>query len=254
MWGQGTQNHRPCVHWLNMLIMPKKGQPRNSETTAYQNIHARVYTLFAQAGISSHVAARYVKEKTITPAIKADIMSELRESLLNELADMYDAEQQLLKALPKLEEAAAAPELKETLESHGRETEEHVERLKETFSVLGATPKAKKCQAMQGLIAEAEQQISDHGGDAALVCLAQKIEHYEIAAYGTLRSWASLLEEDQAADLLADILDQEKMTDERLTEIAESTINIEAAEEEASQGEEAEQEEVEAPRRTRRRS
>ena len=184
-------------------------------------------------------------------------MSELRESLLNELADMYDAEQQLQKALHKMESAAIAPELKETFQTHARETEDHVERLKEVFTALGTSPKTKKCQAMQGLIAEAEQGISNHDGDAALICMAQKIEHYEIASYGTLRSWASLLEEDQAADMMTDILDQEKTTDERLTDVAESTINIEAAEDEAAQGEEAAEEEeeaVETPRRGRRKS
>jgi len=172
---------------------------------------------------------------------KGTAMSELRDSLIKELGDVYDAEQQLLKALPKMAQAASSPELKEALEGHLRETEEQVERLKEVFETLGVPVKSKPCKAMQGLIAEAEQGIKD--GDAALIAMAQKIEHYEIASYGTLRSWASLLEEEDIADLLADTLDEEKGCDEQLTEIAESTANIEAAEDEAADMEDEEEEE-----------
>ncbi len=176
-------------------------------------------------------------------------MSELRESLMSELADMNDAEQQLLKAMPELHEAAGSAELKSALESHREETENQADRLKHIFTELGQPPKEKKCQAMQGLIAEAEQRIAEDAGDAALICLLQKIEHYEIASYGTLRSWASVLEEDKVSDMLADTLDEEKAFDERLTEIADSTINIEAAEDEAAEREEP----VVTPKRTRRR-
>jgi ferritin-like metal-binding protein YciE len=170
-------------------------------------------------------------------------MSELRDSLIKELGDIYDAEQQLLKALPKMVQAAASPELKEAVEAHLRETEQQVARLKEIFETLGQPVKSKPCKAMQGLIADAEQGIKDHDGDAALISIAQKIEHYEIASYGTLRSWASLLEEEEIADLLADSLDEEKGCDEQLTEIAESTANIEAAEDEAAAEEDEEEEE-----------
>ena len=103
--------------------------------------------------------------------------------------------------------------------------------------------KSKPCKAMLGLIAEAEQRIKDADGDAALIAMAQKIEHYEIASYGTVRSWASLLEEEDIADLLADTLDEEKGCDEQLTEIAESTANIEAAEDEGAEMEGEEEEE-----------
>ena len=173
-------------------------------------------------------------------------MSELRDSLIKELGDIYDAEQQLVKALPKMAQAASSTELKEALEGHLRETQEQVERLKEAFETLGVPVKSKPCKAMQGLIAEAEQGIKDTDGDAALIAMAQKIEHYEIASYGTLRSWASLLEEEDIADLLADTLDEEKGCDEQLTEIAESTANIEAAEDEAADMEEDEAEEENA--------
>lgn len=180
---------------------------------------------------------------------KGTAMSELRDSLIKELGDIYDAEQQLIKALPKMAQAASSPELKEAVEAHLRETEQQVERLKGIFETLGVPAKSKPCRAMQGLIAEAEQGIKEHDGDAALIALAQKIEHYEIATYGTLRSWASLLEEEDIADLLADTLDEEKSCDEQLTEIAESTANIEAAEGEGAEMEDEEEAEDE-PKRT----
>jgi len=178
--------------------------------------------------------------------MKGTAMSELRDSLIKELGDIYDAEQQLLKALPKMAQAAASAELKEAVEGHLRETEQQVERLKEIFETLSQPVKTKPCKAMQGLIAEVEQTIKDHEGDAALIAGAQKIEHYEIASYGTLRSWASLLEEEDIAELLADSLDEEKSCDEQLTEIAESTANIEAAEGEGAEAEEGEEEEESA--------
>ena len=170
-------------------------------------------------------------------------MSELRDNLIKELGDIYDAEQQLLKALPKMAEAATAGELKAACEEHLEQTQDHLGRLKEVFEALDVPVKGKTCKAMQGLIAEAEQGIKDGDGDAALIAMAQKIEHYEIATYGSLRSWASILEEDDAAELLSENLDQEKEFDERLTEIAESTANIEAAEDEAEEMEDEEDEE-----------
>ena len=160
-------------------------------------------------------------------------MSELREALLGELADMLDAEQQMSKALKKVEEAATAGELKSALEEHKRATEEQVGRLKQVFKKLGQPARTKTCHAMQGLVQEANERIENDAGDAALISVLQKMEHYEIASYGTLRSWASLLEEVSAAELLGDILDAERSFDEQLTELAESTINIEAAEDEA---------------------
>jgi ferritin-like metal-binding protein YciE len=164
-------------------------------------------------------------------------MSELRETFLDELADLYDAEQQITKALPKMEEAAESEELKEAFTSHLEETENQVERLKQVFELFEKEPKAKKCKAMKGLIEEADELIKEESGDAALICAAQKVEHYEIASYGSLLSWARLLGEDEAADLLEETLDEERATDERLTEIAESTINVEEAEEEGEEEE-----------------
>src|SRR5688572_12695260 len=166
-------------------------------------------------------------------------MSELREMFLDELSDIYDAETQLLKALPKMAEAAADNELKEGFRDHLTETETHLERLKQVFEMLGKPAKGQPCKAMQGLLAEGEELIKEDAGDAALICAAQKMEHYEIATYGTLCSWARLLEEEDAEELLLATLDEEKAVDQKLTELAEDTINIEAAEGEAEEEEEA---------------
>ena len=154
-------------------------------------------------------------------------MSKLRETFLDELADLYDAEKQLIKALPKMAKAAEHEELKAAFETHLEETQEHVNRLEQVFRAFGSKPKGKKCKAMQGLIEEGEEIIDEEMGDAALICAAQKVEHYEIASYGCLQSWATLLEENESADLLQETLDEEKATDEKLTQTAESAINLE---------------------------
>jgi ferritin-like metal-binding protein YciE len=162
-------------------------------------------------------------------------MSALKETLLNELADVYDAEKQLLKALPKMAKAASDEDLKDAFESHLEETEEHVQRLEKVFEMFGQSAKGKKCKAMQGLIEEGEELIRDKQGDAALICAAQKVEHYEIASYGSLCAWAKAIGEEDAADLLEETLDEEKAADEKLTGIAESSANTEeAGEEEAA--------------------
>ncbi len=158
-------------------------------------------------------------------------MSTLRETFLDELADIYDAEKQLVKALPKMAKAAKNQELKQGFQTHLEETEGHVERLEQVFEQFGAKAKAKKCKAMKGLIEEGEDLIDDEEGDAALICAAQKVEHYEIAAYGSLKSWAELLGEEDAANLLDETLNEEKATDDKLTEVAESAINPDESEE-----------------------
>jgi ferritin-like metal-binding protein YciE len=170
-------------------------------------------------------------------------MSSLRETLIAELADVYDAEKQILKALPKMAEAAEHEELKTAFETHLSETEEQIHRLEQVFEILGEPAKGKKCKAMQGLIKEAEEKIKEEEGDAALICAAQKVEHYEIASYGSLHSWAELLGEDDAAELLEETLEEERATDEKLTETAESAINVEESEEEGEEEEEEGEEE-----------
>ena len=155
-------------------------------------------------------------------------MNALRETFVEELMDLYDAEKQLLKALPKMAKAAEHEELKEAFDSHLHETEEHVRRLEQVFKLMEQPVKTKKCKAMQGLIEEGEELISEEEGDAALICAAQKVEHYEIAGYGTLRTWADLLGRKEAAQLLEFTLDEEKQADQKLTEIARR-LNLRAS-------------------------
>jgi ferritin-like metal-binding protein YciE len=162
----------------------------------------------------------------------------LQELLIEELRDIYNAEGQLLKALPKMAKAATSERLKEAFERHLEETETHVERLEQAFESLGEPVKGKKCKAMEGLLEEGKEVMEEHSEssmlDAALICAAQKVEHYEIASYGTICTWADLLGLDEVSDLLKETLDEEKTTDETLTEIAESEINTQAVQEEAA--------------------
>jgi ferritin-like metal-binding protein YciE len=159
-------------------------------------------------------------------------MSTLRESFINELKDLFDAEKQLLKALPKMAEAAENEELRTAFEEHQGQTEEHIQRLEQVFEALDETAKPKKCKGMQGLIAEAEESIQQEEGDAALIAAAQKAEHYEISAYGTLAAWSKALGEEDTTELLEQTLEEERETDERLTTIAESVVNEEESDDE----------------------
>ena len=157
----------------------------------------------------------------------------LHDAFLDELRDMYHAEKQLTSALPKLAKKAKSPDLSEAFRSHLAETENHVTRLEQVFAELGETAKAKTCDGMKGIIAEANEMIGesydDQTMDAVLIASAQRAEHYEIAAYGTLVTWARTMEHDSAADLLQQNLDEEKAADEKLTDVAESGINEQAA-------------------------
>jgi ferritin-like metal-binding protein YciE len=165
-------------------------------------------------------------------------MSKLNDCFLTELADIYDAEKQLTKALAKMAKAAEHEELKEAFASHLAKTEEHVLRLEEVFDLLGDKAPSQKCRAMQGLVAEIDGRIKDELGDASLICASQKIEHYEIAAYGCLRSWAKLLDYDEASNLLEETLDEETDADEHLTSLAVQIVNLDAREtEHAGKGE-----------------
>ena len=164
-------------------------------------------------------------------------MSQLRETFIEELKDLYDAEKQLTKALPKMAKAAESQELRDGFETHLEETQQHIERLEQVFEQFDETPKGKRCKGMAGLIEEGEELIKEEEGDAGLISAAQKAEHYEIAAYGSLVSWAKLLGENEAAELLGQTLDEEKQTDEKLTEIAESSINVEESQGESDQEE-----------------
>lgn len=158
-------------------------------------------------------------------------MSTLRETFIKELRDIYDAEHQIIEALPKAIKAAKHEELKNALDSHLDETRGHVERLEEVFEIVGESPRRKKCKGTEGLIAEGEESIQENAGDAALISAMQKIEHYELAAYGSLASWARLLDEEDAAGMLEETLNEESDADEHLTELAESIINPDENEE-----------------------
>ena len=148
------------------------------------------------------------------------------------LKDIYFAERQILKALPKMARAATDPKLKQAFEKHKEETQGHVERLQEVFEIIGKRAQGKTCEAIQGIIAEGEEIIEDFKGtpalDAGLVSSAQAVEHYEISRYGTLKTWANELGLSDAVHLLQQTLDEEKKTDATLTEIAESVVNQEA--------------------------
>lgn len=173
----------------------------------------------------------------------------LRELYIDELKDLYNAETQLVKALPKLAKAASSEELRQGFEDHLEQTKEHVERLEKIFESLDESPKGKKCAGMEGLIKEGSEAMEeDYEGavmDAALIGAAQRVEHYEIAGYGTASEFANLLGEEDHASLLKQTLEEEKETDEKLTELAK-TINSQANEgeesEEAEEGMEAQSE------------
>jgi len=155
----------------------------------------------------------------------------LRELFIDELRDLYSAENQLTKALPKVAKAASDGELKKAIEHHLKETEGHVQRLEQIFERLKQSPKGKTCTGMEGLIAETDERISEGGDpdaiDAGLIADAQRVEHYEISAYGSARTFANLLGEKQMVQLLEATLKEEKAADAKLNSIAEE-INVEA--------------------------
>ncbi len=170
-----------------------------------------------------------------------DTMDDL---FLNELKDVYNAEKQITKALPRLAKAAAAPELKQAFTKHLRETEGQVKRLEQIFRLLGQTPRGKKCKGMEGLIEEGKEILEEEGApeviDAALISAAQRVEHYEIAAYGCLRTYAQLLGYGDADRLLEQTLKEEEATDKALTDLGQGGINQAAV---AAGGEEDEEDE-----------
>lgn len=161
--------------------------------------------------------------------------TDLRELLEDQLKDAYWAEKAITRSMPDMVEKASTQELVDALTEHMEETMQQVTRLENVFEILDLRAEAEKCKAMEGLIEEAEDIIGDleEGPvrDAGIIAAAQKIEHYEIATYGTLRAFANILGEYEAASLLEETLDEEKEADQKLTDLAESIINIEAASE-----------------------
>ena len=166
--------------------------------------------------------------------------SQLEKFFTDSLKDLYWAEKHLTKALPKMQKAATTEELKSAFGEHLTQTEEHVSRLEKVFEILGKKPQAKKCDAMEGLIKEGDSIVEETEAgsitrDAAIIMAAQKVEHYEIASYGGMVQLAKTMGMDEAADILAMTLEEEKETDQGLSEIAENSINWEAKLEEVHQ-------------------
>lgn len=160
-------------------------------------------------------------------------VSTMEELFIDEIRDLYDAETQLTKALPKMSKAATSEELRDAFDDHLMQTENQVERLRRIFELSGEKPTGKKCQAMTGLIKEGDDFVSDSDEtpvrDAGLIAAAQKVEHYEISGYGSARTHAELLGNDEAARLLNETLREEKEADEKLNQLAKGMINSEAA-------------------------
>ena len=161
-------------------------------------------------------------------------LDSLQDLFVDELRDLYHAENQLIKALPKMAKAASSPDLKSAFEEHLEVTKKQVERLEEIFNELDMSPKGKVCKAMQGLIEEGKELIEEDGEpavkDAALIAAAQRVEHYEIAGYGCVRTFARVLGMTKAEKMLQATLDEEGEANDSLTELAESVINEEAEE------------------------
>jgi ferritin-like metal-binding protein YciE len=185
----------------------------------------------------------HIPDPDILMAMK---IKSLRDLFIHQLRDLFSAEKQLVKALPKLAKAATNEELKETFEEHLRKTEEHVERLEQIFEALEISSRGDRCAAMEGLIAEAQSLMKEEMPaavlDAALVACAQRVEHYEIAAYGSARTFAEVLDIDEATDVLEETLEDEKEADIKLTELADEVINVDALDAGANDAAEAEKE------------
>lgn len=177
-------------------------------------------------------------------AAKPDAATGLRDLFEDSLKDIYWAEKALTKALPKMIKNATAEELVAAITDHLEVTKGQVARLEEVFTSIGVKAQAKKCEAMDGLIKEAQEimEETEEGvvRDAGIIAAGQKVEHYEIATYGTLCAFAKVLGENEAADLLMQTLNEEKEADSKLSEVAESSINLNAAEEDESEGDDNE--------------
>ena len=169
----------------------------------------------------------------------------LHDAFIDELRDAYDAEKQLIKALPKLAKASTSPDLRAAFESHLEETRGQVEKLEQVFASLDEKVRGKHCDGIAGIIEEGksvmEEDFDDDTMDACLIASGQRAEHYEMAAYGTLVAWAKAMGHDEAAGLLEEILEEEKAADEKLTDLAEGGINESAASAAHPEGEDVEE-------------
>jgi len=160
-------------------------------------------------------------------------LNTLEDLYIEQLQDLYDAENQIVKALPKMAKASTSLDLKRAFNDHLEQTRTHVTRLEQVFDQFGSKAKGKTCKAMQGLLEEGEELMDTKADptvlDAGLIAAAQRVEHYEMAGYGCLRTWAKLIGHQESARLLQQTLDEEGQTDEKLTKLAERIVNIKAA-------------------------
>lgn len=174
-----------------------------------------------------------VFQKPIKERMIMQKLDSLESLLLHEIQDLYNAEQQLVKALPKVAKKASSPQLKNAIEEHLRQTEGHVERLEQCFEILGESAKGTKCKGMEGILDEGEEVMKLKGTpetlDAAIIMAAQKVEHYEIAGYGNAATWADHLGRRDIKQLLGQTLAEEEQTDEKLTQLAQAGINQQSA-------------------------
>lgn len=181
------------------------------------------------------------EKRTSAASVKPKVSKEMVNSkfyklFVDGLKDIYWAEKHLVKELPKMSKAATSSELKMAIDSHLEETRGHVTRLEDVFENIGLRPQAKKCEAMAGLVKEAQEIIEETTDDTmvrdcGIIMAAQKVEHYEIATYGSLVAWAKKMDHKKAADLLYATLEEEKLADEKLTEVAEDDVNEQGSEE-----------------------
>lgn len=209
--------------------MPKKSPSKNGKQTASRS---------QESGTSPSKT-----QQSMAP--ESEEASGLRELFQDSLKDIYWAEKALTKAIPKMIKKATSQELVDALNDHLTVTQEQVTRLEEVFNTIGAKAQAKKCEAMEGLIKEAgeimESTTEGVVRDAGIIAAAQKVEHYEIATYGTLCAFAKVLGENEAANLLLQTLNEEKEADDKLSEVAETSINVQAAGADTDEGEEDEE-------------
>ena len=190
--------------------------------------------------MASRTASKKSSKKSASEKSEGAGQPELLKLFVDQIKDIYWAEKHLLKALPKMQKAATTEELQSAIETHIEQTQVHVERIEEVFELLEEKPQAKKCDGMEGLVEEGESVIEETTEgtatrDVGIVLSAQKVEHYEISAYGGLATLAKTLGRDDIAEILAETLAEEKETDEILSEIAESSINYVAATEEENE-------------------
>ena len=218
-----------------MAKATKMASMAQKRTTAKKATPQKGVAAKGAAKTAAKTASKTATAQKRTPAKSSGGGEEtkLRELFVEELKDIYWAEKHLLKTMPKLAKAATSEQLRSAYQQHITETEGQVERLNQVFELMGMGPRAKKCEAMDGLVKEAHSAIEDTDKgtatrDAALIISSQKAEHYEIASYGSLMALAKVMGENEVAQLMKQTLEEEKRTDEILSQLAESTINLKA--------------------------